>query len=106
MPEDLETRVSVLETESKHVKESLHELKETTEEIYDLVYAVKENQDKQNGALPKMCIKMEEMEEAQRKYIIKQEVTGAKVKIIWTIVGVVGTGLVGFVIYLLKDLIG
>lgn len=102
---DLDSRVSVLEAEHEHIKESLHELKETSGEIYDLVYAVKENQDKQNGTLPKMCSKIEEIEEAQRKYIIKQEVTGTKVKIMWGIIGVLGTGLVSFVIYSLKDLI-
>jgi hypothetical protein len=99
MPE-LESRVSVLEAEQNHVKETLKELKEKTDETYDVVYSVKENQDKQNGILPKIWEKVETMGESLQKDKVKQAVTSTKVKIMWGLITVLGGGVVSLSIRL------
>jgi len=105
MTKNLETRVSILEVESEHVKETLRDLKEKSDDTYDLIYAVKENQDKQNGILPKIMEKMESVDAYIINQTVNQTETSIKVKIIWAIVGVLGTSVLGFAFYLLKDFV-
>jgi len=108
MVDNLEHRVTVLETDLKHVEETEKELKEYCNEIYDVILETKTRLDKQNGILPHiydqiqlLSSKQEKFEESFDKFIIKFEKTSFKAKILW---GGAGTILSSTVFIILKVL--
>jgi len=108
--EKLDTRVAVLETETKVIKEDIKELKSYSNEIFNIVSSTKERLDKQNGAIPSISEKLNDLGIDQKllsnnldRFILLTEKNVFKSKIIWGVVGGVGSGLL---IVILKVLFG
>ena len=68
---ELDTRVSVLETETKNVKEDINDMQMHMNKIYDVVFDVKERIDKQNGKLPYIVEKVDSLSDKQEIFIGK-----------------------------------
>jgi len=105
-----EARVIVLESEMTHVKNAIDDLRETLEHNTEMTFHIKERLDKQNGAIPSIQENMKILLSEHRdlaKQVSDQATNQAKISvkttILWAIVGVIGTGIAG---YLMNIILG
>jgi uncharacterized protein YoxC len=99
--DQIETRVTVLESELVHTKDDIKELKAYSNEIFDIVSGTKEKLDKQNGAIPhlveqvtKLIDKHENFNNKFNDFVIKSEGNSVKTKILWGIfITVISSGI-------------
>lgn len=110
---EIDKRVSVLEVEFINMKNSLESLDEALLKNNELTLAIKERIDKQNGILPHMAesvrlmsTKQEKMMERLNENSINNAKYSTKLRVLWGILGAVGTGFVTLFIYLLKSIVG
>lgn len=106
--EEVETRVAVLEVRGEMQEEKLNKIEENLKDTHSMVFSIKERLDKQNGAIPHMAEKIDEMSKVvyelkENQSEIKKEQTkdGTKLHIIWGVAGTIGGAILSYVIKLL-----
>lgn len=117
---DLDKRLAVVEIEFKNLKENLRgeldEMKATSKETFDLLIALKERMDKQNGFLPHMAENMKELSDrvdslndnfgsyvaSKRPTIVKSSRASAAK---WTTVGVIVAAAIAGIVEVIRTFV-
>ena len=102
---DLHTRVSVLETRFDNMEDVLSRFEKGMNDHAQITLQIKERLDKQNGLMPHMSedikalIKQQsEVSERMTHNEIREASRSVKVKIVWAVMGILGTGLLAFIL--------
>lgn len=107
--DELDKRIAVLEVENDYAKEDRLELKKSFDQVYDLVYSIKEKLDRQNGIIPHISEsigilneKHDTLSQTFNQYIVKNETkvekNEIKLKVLWGIGTFLISGIVSLVI--------
>jgi uncharacterized coiled-coil protein SlyX len=104
--EDLETRISVLETEHDYAQKTLDKLEEKMDINNETIMSIKERMDKQNGIIPRMAAQQDTLIEKFdghltkfNDHVLSEASVGLKIKIMW---GIIATLSSGFVVAVIK----
>ena len=111
-PEKIEVRISVVEEKQKNLQEDVKELKQNTNEIYDVVQDLRDRVIKQNGSIPHIVKHVEsiskkqgEMSEKMTAQMLTSKDTSWKVKIMWGGAGLLASGVVAMSVKLISVLL-
>lgn len=107
---ELDKRISVLETELENMEKSIMKIDVAVSENHEATMSIKERLDKWNGSIPHLVEDVKEVKGLQMKLLdklnkntIADKNREAKIKIMWGVFAAVGGALLSFAI---KTLIG